>query len=324
MNPVATIFRIDVEPDGFFIDRWKQTPWKGFEGTVDFIDDARLRIAAATGAPAHFTWLFRMDPQIAEVYGRPDWAVTHYPSWPRQFVEDGDEIGLHTHAYRWIAERKRWSLDHANQVWVDHCVRISFDAFRRSFGRDCLSFSFGDRWMNNQTFELIASLGVRYELTVEPGAEERPSYHMNELFTGTLPAYANVPRYPYRPSRRDFRVAGPERTSGPWIIPMSTGYLPRGLIRTFYYAVRDREIRKGEYCTLNPMLDHRAFSTLVHRALAEGRQPFLSLVTRTDAFAEPGSLRNIRRNLDWLLRRPDIGRFRFVTPAEALTLLGLG
>jgi len=320
---IPIIFRIDIEPDELFIDRSQRLPWKGYEGAVAFFRSIRAQMAAATKSPVRLCWFFRMDPQIAETYGSPEWAVTEYPSYVRFFEAHGDEIGLHTHPYRWVSEHDRWCLDHANQEWVDHCVRMSFASYRRIFGRDCLSFSFGDRWMNDATLTLLESLGARFEFTVEPGYEERPSHHMHELYTGFLPAYTTVPRSPYRPSRFDFRRADLSNESQIWMIPMTTGYFPHGVVRLLYYTLRGTRVRKSEFRTLNPIHNWKTFQTIIHQALDGFERPYLSMVVRADVFAKPYLLKNVRANLDWFLRRPDIERFVFATPAEALGILGL-
>jgi hypothetical protein len=68
---ILVIMVIDIEPDGFFIDRGRPVPWVGYENTYKFFRQLRAILAAKTGAPVHYSWVFRMDPQVDETYGSP-------------------------------------------------------------------------------------------------------------------------------------------------------------------------------------------------------------------------------------------------------------
>jgi hypothetical protein len=203
---IPIILCIDVEPLEREIDRVVAKDWDGVEETFRFLSDVRPALAAATGAPVKFSWFFRMDPQIADTYGDPSWVVRRYGKIIEQLERAEDEFGLHTHAWRWDERFKRWVVDHADQEWVEHCLRMSFEAYRRAFGRSCYSFRFGDHWMNNATIDLLESLGVRFDLTVEPGMKPAPALVLKELHTGSLPDYTVTPRRPYRPAREDFQL----------------------------------------------------------------------------------------------------------------------
>jgi hypothetical protein len=56
---------IDVEPDPRLVSRQAPEPWRGYEATQRPMEDWRARFGDATGAPVHFAWFLRMDPQIA-------------------------------------------------------------------------------------------------------------------------------------------------------------------------------------------------------------------------------------------------------------------
>jgi hypothetical protein len=120
-----------------------------------------------------------------------------------------DEIGLHTHAWRWDDAAREWISDFADQNWIEHCVRQSFEHYPRCFNRPCRSFRFGDRWLNQQTAELIERLGARFDLTIEPGWKPEA---LLESFTGDQPDYSRAPRQPYHVFYATGHVAVPERT----------------------------------------------------------------------------------------------------------------
>ncbi len=157
---LPVILCIDVEPDERQVDLQSPHHWPGFEAAVAFFNNVRPRLEQTTNSPAKFNWFLRMDPQVDRVYGGASWVVEHYGALIEQLERAGDEIGLHTHAWRWDEAMVQWIADHGNQEWVEHCVRISFRAYEDSFGRPCRSFRFGDHWMNNETMHLLESLGV--------------------------------------------------------------------------------------------------------------------------------------------------------------------
>jgi hypothetical protein len=313
------VFRIDVEPDERYVDRSHPLPWHGFERAFEILRSIRQRIKAATGTPAHFVWLLRMDPQVAETHGAPQWAAERYALQLRLLAEVGDEIGLHTHAFRWLEERRRWGIDHGDQAWVEHCVDMSLTAYHGAFGRRCTVFSFGDRWMNDATVRMLEAQGVQFDLTIEPDQPATPSVYRGD--TGTLPDCANVPRHPYRPSPEDFRVADPSRGQGIWMMPMASEAFPRPLVRRLYRAMLGKSAGRHVQVTLSPRLDPDVFRSIVERTLLRQETAVLCMVVRSDAFVRRRQMANICANLDWFLARPDINRFSFTTPERALSML---
>ncbi|HEV2916015.1 MAG TPA: hypothetical protein VGX92_22235 [Pyrinomonadaceae bacterium] len=220
MKKIPIVLCIDVEPDDRAIDPNVRKDWVGFEQSFEFYRKLRPRIERLTCSPVHFSWFFRMDPQVELVYGDPAWAASRYHRLIEELGKAGDEFGLHTHAWRWDKVTSRWFADMRDQKWVDHCVRMSFEAFQKSFNRPCLSFRFGDTWINNKTLDLIERLGARFDLTLEPGLKR---LLIPEHFVGSAPDFTRVPRQPYHPSKFDFRKRGVWRKRGIWMIPLSTG-----------------------------------------------------------------------------------------------------
>jgi hypothetical protein len=324
MNPrkIPIILCIDVEPLDREIDRFLAKDWDGVEETFRFLSDVRLALAAATGAPVKFSWFFRMDPQIADTYGDPSWVVRRYGKIIEQLEGAEDELGLHTHAWRWDERFKRWVVDHADQEWVERCLRMSFEAYRRAFGRSCDSFRFGDHWMNNATIDLLESLGVRFDLTVEPGMKPAPALVLNELHTGSLPDYTVAPRRAYRPAREDFRKeANATADRQLWMIPLSTGR-PLGRFATLKRAARAIGIdlrRNGDAYPLNLRFERPLFGGILEDLFRSDRNQLLVPVVRTGALVKFPA--NVERNMRLVLSHPLVHRFRFVRPAEAIELV---
>ncbi len=323
MRKIPVIICIDVEPDEREIDSAIAKDWQGFEETFKFFSNLRAPLEEATGAPVSFSWFFRMDPQIEHTYGLSWWVVRRYGEAIRQLELAGDELGLHTHAWRWDGGLHKWIVDHGDQKWINHCLHTSFEAYRSAFGRLCLSFRFGDHWMNNETMGLLESLGVKFDLTVEPGRKARPSAGLGELHTGSLPDYMATPRWPYRPSRQDFRKHSDTQGRGLWVIPLSTG---RGVGR--FAAVERAAKALGinlqrflETGQLNLCFDGPQFRVMMNSLLDVRRKSYLAPVVRTDAGIYSTSRANMEQNVNLILLHPLVNRFKFVRPAEAIELL---
>ena len=94
---------------------------------------------------ARFCWFLRMDPQVKLLHGSAAWVVERYGVQIERLRRAGDEVGLHTHAWRRVGEE--WVIDHGDQGWVNECVQVSFDAYESAFGHPCRSFRFGDHWI---------------------------------------------------------------------------------------------------------------------------------------------------------------------------------
>src|SRR6185436_12401483 len=182
--------------------------------SYEYFSELRPRLESATGSPVHFSWFLRMDPQITHVHGSADW-VAHRYRWLIEAIEAvGDELGLHVHACKWDDESQDWIADYGNQEWIDHCVRSGFEAFQAALNRPCRSFRFGDHWMNDQTMDLLRSLGACFDLTTEFGAE---TPHLpGESFTGSFPDYSRMPRVPYHPRKGSFTKRSRWPKGGLW------------------------------------------------------------------------------------------------------------
>jgi len=314
---IPVIFCVDVEPDPRLVNRDAPEPWVGYELTQRYLRDLRPRIEAVTGAPVHYSWFLRVDAQIAEPYGSATWIVDRYGAHIEEIQRAGDEIGVHPHAYRWLDDKRMWLHDFGNQAWVDDCLRMSLEGFAKAFGRTCLSLRFGDRWLNTATVNLAEKLGVRFDLTVEPGTLPYPTPNLGEHASGPLPDYRRVPRAPYTPSPRDFRRPARRDARTIRLIPLTSAYLRLGFHpRQYLRRLRENGVRGRRQNTplymWEPWPAPNTFDRMLDRALAAQRRPYLAFAIRTHMSQAIGP------RVDALLAHPARSRFRFSTPAEAL------
>lgn len=332
-QPIPVILGVDVEPDKPFNPRSNPMPWEGYLRAVEFFSSFRPELEALTFAPVHLSWFYRMDPQIAEIHGDPGWAWSNYPDEARTLIAANDEFGLHTHPFRWDDTGNTWIQDYGNQRWVEHSLRMAFDTFNRELNRACVSFRFGDRWMNNRTFRLLETLGVKYDLTLEPGSKRMPSYHGSMPHTGFIPDQRRVPRTIYRPAKANYQRSDPSRADGPYVIPVSTApihlesgtvYRPMPMLKRLYYRLAAPE-RVGNWTqTLNIAAETRVFRSILDHNLRTLESPYLAAIGRSHIFTSAEFTGNVRANLRALLDCCGNLRDRpvaFTTPPELVACL---
>jgi len=217
---------------------------------------------------------------------------------------------------------RSWLHDFGNQTWVEYCLTMAVDGFTKTLGRTCLSLRYGDRWLNTGTVNLAERLGIRFDLSVEPGTLPCATPGLGERASGPLPDYRRVPRAPYAPSPWDFRRAGQRDGRTLRIIPLTSAYLRLGFHpRQYLRRVRANGVR-GRLQNI-PLYMWESwpapnmFDQMLHRALAAQRRPYLAFAIRT----RPDLREAIGPRIDALLTHPASSNFRFSTPAEALAEL---
>jgi hypothetical protein len=226
MGTIPVLICIDVEPDDRIPDPLKKRDWEGFEASLDVFSRLRKRLGARLRSPVRFSWFLKMDPQVATAYGSAAWVAERYANALRQLRACGDHVALHVHPWRSDSVSRAWIADFGNQDWVNQCVRTGIEAFHASVGQPCRSFRFGDGWMNDATVQLLETMGVQFDLTVEMGQLKGG---LPEPYTGVLPDYTAAPPHPYQPSTADFRKIRPGDQREIWLIPISGGsiYSPK-------------------------------------------------------------------------------------------------
>ena len=89
-STIPAFLSVDVEPDGFQLDRRDPPDWGGYVAMVDYVTRLREDLAGWTGRTPRFGWYVRTDPQIAEVHGRPDHALVAFPACVDRLRAAGD------------------------------------------------------------------------------------------------------------------------------------------------------------------------------------------------------------------------------------------
>ena len=309
----------DCEPDLRETKPGEGVPWVGFERYFEFLSGKRNEIAQRTGAPAHFSWFWRMDPQIALTYGGADWAIRTYARQIAEAKRCGDEIAAHVHVYRWDAALGRWIADFANDAWVETCVREALAEYQRAFGAPCRIFSFGDGWHNQASVRLIEQLGIKIDLTLEPGRDPRSLAAPGELSTGVHRDHRAMPRRPYRPSAPDFLKPDRGGRTQLWLLPMSSGTEHPAWTKRRPGLFARLAGAKPPQVKINFAFEPKRFLPMFEAAVSASA--YAAIAVRTDVGNNESLLRYVEHNLRTILDHRLADRFTFVAPSEALALL---
>ena len=282
----------DLEPDLRVLEPGAADGWASFEELLPRVDALRARLAELTRAPTSFSWFLRMDPQVAEAWGSPSWVAEQYATELADLEAHGDELGLHTHTWRWHADPGTWVRDH-DPAWEEHCLELGLRTFEAAFGRPCPAHRSGDRILTGEMLRRLGAERVAVDLTVEPDTPPQGALEPEESVTGLSPDFRGVPLTPYRSTPSAFPDADPASDSDPLLIPLTS-------------APRRSE---GVPRLLTPYMIPSLFARRLLRITRRVSPPVLALAIRTDE----GALRSweyIGRNLEHLARVPGV---RFAT-----------
>jgi hypothetical protein len=331
-DTVPALLSIDVEPDAFQISPDQTDHWPGYAATYPFIASLRGQLKRASGAKPIFGWYYRMDPQIEQVCGRADFAMTAYADRVTALREEGDYFGLHTHPMRWCSERRLWVHDFNDPQWLSDCTQFGLDAFAACNGSPTKLYRAGAGFLTNDIVDVLDKNGVAMELGLEPvaGWGLRTTTVSSAIdkspMVGAYTNCATAPRTPYHPSHADFLKVDADNARRILIIPVSTGIgglPPRGLIAAIKRRLqgglppeRDSEPVRVLYPTEDDWTE-RGFWDLIDHQLQSMERPYVSLGIRTDRL---DSLRASRacRVLSELTRHPLVKRLRFVNPLDVM------
>ncbi len=315
---IPTVWRLDVEPDQHR-PAVGQKPWDGFAATVALVDKLRERLGERSGRAVRPTWMLRMDPDIERCFGRADFVVRQHADLFDRLIARGDPLGIHVHHYRWNAERAVAFSDHADSTWTTHCLEVAADAFKNAFGTPVIRGSHGGYFLNETVLDAAVELGIRIDLTVEPGlAPKLADPSLGAYTTAPSGNFVQCPRHPYYPSRQSFAVPArlPADSRPVLLVPLTAFDYPTAL-RPWHRQIAHRLLnRPDHHLPLSPWKRWRTpkiYWDLVERAVDEQPARYFAFATRTDDPASE-SHRRVWELLDFLPDHPIAERLQFVDP----------
>ena len=346
---VPVVFCVDIEPDLHTFDPEDPCPWRGIELLIERVPTLRDALEHATGQPPHFSWTVRSDPQVALAYGSPSYALDRYGSFFERVLEAGDGVGIHPHAWRWDGAEVGWVSDHADQSWIDECLEMAVASYVDHFGVVPPFNRYGARFMNTATMNRVRALGVKIDVTVEPGEPPQgPGPFMGGVMLGGVPDCRHAPRIPYHPDPQDCCRAALAGDDALWAIPLTAGryieppdprppWTPRvrGWARHPLGTGR-RAARRARSSLTRPRLpdlggpeertmvmwgDFRSGRDFWDAALHAARQlcdPYLAFAIRSETLLHPGLKQKFESVMDAVVAGPLGPKLTFVRPDEIL------
>lgn len=320
---------IDVEPVPRLPIEASESDWDGLRASVRLVRRLREALARSQSTIPAFTWLVRMDQQIRRVYGDCGWIAERFAAELDALEGEGDDIGLHTHLFRWNEREAAWVTDYRSVDWMRLCVEEAAAAFRATRARAPLFHSFGDRYFSAEAVTVLDELGFAADMSLEPGFFPVDRIRAAEILLGRLPDSTRAPRELWRPSRGDYLQDDPHTGRGLRLLPVTTYRFPLWLEpgrRIEHLLRRARGNRPGEderrqrYARLGCAQRGYVFRQGARSALAAGRLSTMHLVLRADQALDPAACDRIAANFEWMARGGLGTDVEFVSTAGLLAI----
>lgn len=303
----AVALAIDMEPDPRLVYDHDSDHWRGIERTLSVADGLRERLESLTGSPVNFTWMLRMDPQIAHAYGTSTFIGHRFERQWKELAQRGDDVGLHTHLYRLAPDSGTWVTEYGDPQWEEHCLAEAMAAYREVFGRECEIHSFGDRWLSETAVAALERYGIRADLTAEPGMTQQSQYLLSETLNGHLPDFSTTPHQPWHPAVDDWCRDDAENGRNVLLVPVSTYRMPAYLLPTRHASLLMRRL-SGDTPTADdyvqkwvrvcPGQRNYVFRLACRQLRKAAVSPVRHFVLRSNQFLD--SEQRISSNLEWL------------------------
>lgn len=302
---IPVIFNIHVEPNERLIP-FRKKRWNGYEDLHQYLSQKRAEFQNVTGNSVNFNWLFRLDYQIAHVYGRADWGLHEYKDLVQASHEAGDSFGVHIHSWRPHKTffRKSWLADFSDPEWLEYCVKLSHQSYVDFFQKSPKYFSFGDHYMNDRVLRQLFELGYRCDATMYPGRPAIKRFVKNELSEGILPSFTEVPRYPFKVNIDPDKKCKLKKYI--WEVPVSVA------------SKKDSAKNYPEKLLLG--IPHHKIPQMVQDNL-ELPFPYLLAEMRTDVRLDRFNREQFDRTIEYFIQHPMASNMRFMTVDKFLDFL---
>ena len=319
--PVPAVLRIDVEPDDFQLrGQGSVDSWSGFHHCVKLVEHLRT-VFGNRHTAFNPTWLFRMDPEIERIFGRGDFITRSFQKTVRRLEANGDVMGIHVHPYRWDDDAGLVYSEHCDENWIAHCILSSANAFEESLRQPAQRISLGGYFWSNAVLDVEESVGLKVDLTPEPGLTSRgsdPSF--GAYATNPSPSFVECPRQPYRPQRSHmFAIAGPrDHVRSVMVVPL-TAFDYRSALRPWSKRLAGKLFSKTRSLAPQPLNlwkpwpSPRAYWDLVERAIDEQTVQYCCFAMRSERYSSV-TFQRAKSLLEYLPRHPVSKRLYFVDP----------
>ena len=314
---IPTVLRIDVEPDEHQPPPGER-PWNGFVAMFEMLETLRSRLSEVSNHPIRPTWLIRLDPDVERAFGRADFPVRRHHDLFDRILKHSDVLGVHVHALRWNPEKAVVFSDFADETWAAECLRVAASTFQNCFGHTPQAMSFGGFFMCNSCLDVAVDLGIRADLTVEPGLRPfQDNVSFGAYSTAPSADFVRCPRLPYYPSCGAFDIPATSIDDArPLLMVPLISADTSPILKRLYRRFVSREPPKY-YEPLNPWKiwpNPQKFWDFAQRAVDEDLPaPYLAFALRSDA-PNTDSHQRVCELFEYLPRHPIAKRIRIVDP----------
>jgi hypothetical protein len=326
-NLIPVCILIDVEPDETIPAQIPDSnPILGFPECHRIFAEFRQQARKTTGREVHFSWTPRTDPVITLAYGTPTYIFDRFA---RQFHENllqGDSLGTHIHAFRWV-EDEMWGFeDWADAGYVDYCIEHAVEGYEQAMGERPALYRFGNSFQSHRAVQKIESLGAKIDVSIEPNRALYWRVSPPLYCTGDPPRMYDVPKEPYWPSIEDFRKPGPRFSRKIRLMPITTAYEDLGTDNEARLAHKrecgtDSRQRLESLYTWREWSEPNSYSTMITRAILAQKKPYIAITVRSEAPIFPERRNALLACLNALLKHTKVNQFSFCTPEECLAHL---
>ena len=324
---VPAFLSVHVEPDAYQLGPAGPASWTGYDALHQLMSSLRAELAERQGVTPRFSWMFRMDPQIAATNPTGAHAVSGFGDRVAGLANQGDVFGIHVHPLRWSNERELWIHDFTDPAWARHCIESSVDTFRNAFGVPPRRHSYGAAFLDEHLTDVLEDVGIRVDLSADRRyLSKEVRQHPEDVLTGVdtspvigvYPDGSRIPRFAYRPSRTDARR--PDDRHGRQVVLVPLTAAPRGHERPKWRRAASwlRHGMHGRLMTMYPAVqwsNPSDYWDLVERGLRWMPRPYVAISVRTDA-PDSAYARNARALFECLPSHRVARRLRFVDPLQ--------
>lgn len=138
------------------------------------------------------TWFIRIDENIKEIYGEPEYIFNKYKNKIEWLKDNNHEIGWHYHSY--VNNGGKWKQNIDENIILNEIKRYGKIALL--YGIKSIRMGWG--YHTNKTIELVNKLGFK----VDSSAIPRPKYKWDKLEKNWEITSINA----YNPSKIDYRI----------------------------------------------------------------------------------------------------------------------
>lgn len=145
------------------------------------------------------TWFLRLDRQMEELWGSPDYIFRRYAQELQRLKQAGHEIAWHPHCYlksqkKWIQNTDVPSIIEELKQYLPLVRQENLQVVRMGWG-----------FQSNEIMNFFSEAGF----IVDSSAIPRPCYDWET----SIKDWTNTPLHPYYPSQIDYRVSGKSNLS---------------------------------------------------------------------------------------------------------------